>query len=129
STGTTRYADDRRGPFDCDVENGFLGDGEEVKRYLSGAGLHLSDQDPAVLEAVDAELADGIGRHRPADVFIEDKPAVEARPQAGGPDRYGYGILGRARGINLVKIALDHFVKMRLGTGTDIPDNRHFWRR
>src|SRR6266446_3206226 len=79
---TARYAVDLRCPFDRDVENGLLGGGEEVEQSLGATGLHLLDQNPVVLAADDAELANVVERRRLTYIVVEDKPAVEKRREA-----------------------------------------------
>ena len=48
---------DLRGPFDCDVENGFLDRRDEIEQALGAAALYLFDQHPAILKAHHAEMS------------------------------------------------------------------------
>src|SRR4029078_558824 len=110
-----------------DGKSGLLDRRDEVEQSLGAAALYLFDQDPAILEAHHAEFADQVGRHRPPDIVIEDKPAVEKPTQAFAANFDRDGILGRApRRIYFVEIALRHRINMRLGAGANTTDNPHF---
>src|SRR6516164_4130960 len=76
SAGAGNAVDPRR-PFDRDVGDRLLGGGMQRVEALGTAALHLFDQNAAVSEANDAELADQVGRHRIAHLVVKDVPAIE----------------------------------------------------
>src|SRR6516225_6942553 len=119
-----------RCPFDLDVGDGLLGGGMQVVQALGAAALHLFDEDTAVGETDDAELADQVGRHRTVHIVVENVPAVEERPQTVAADFDRDRVLGGVgRAAHFVEIWLRHVVKMRRRAGPDIADHLDLGRR
>src|SRR5262249_26833999 len=89
SSAAAGNAVDPRRPFDCHVGDRLLGGGMERVQALGTAALHLFDQNAAVGETDDAELADQVRRHRIAHLVVKDVPAIEVGAQAVAADLDG----------------------------------------
>src|SRR5215469_7936644 len=97
---------------------------------LGTPALHLFDQNAAVDETDDAELADQVRRHRIAYLVVKDVPAIEIGAQAVAADLDGRHFLcGPGGPVNLVEIGLRNVVKMCRRTRSDVANHRHLGRR
>src|SRR5215472_18744942 len=126
SSAAAGNAVDPRRPFDRDVGDRLLGGGMQGVQALGTAALHLFDQNAAVGETDDAELADQVRRHRIADLVVKDVPAIEIGAQAVATDLDGRHFLcGPGGPVDLVEIRLRHVVKMCCRTRSDVANHRH----
>src|SRR5260370_38844105 len=115
------HGHDLGGPLDGDIPESGAKLGDQIIPPLCSARLQLSQNDDAVSEADDANIAEEIGCHRVAYFVQNHQPAVEERPQAMIADLADDARIGIAVGpFYFIEISWRNIVIMRFRTGSDV---------